>query len=110
MSDASCAGRLMSVVSLRHMRTLKVYLLIARYMIAPILTVMVSSGIANATGSRLDEAGPHPCIILGVDVGISLNAMFVAGWLVFFTVPTGLLAIVVVSIVRGLRRRKANTL
>lgn len=90
------------------MRPVKIYLLLALYTIAPIVSVLIASGIASATGSRLDEAGPHPCIILGIDVGPLLSAMFVAGWLTFFTVPTGLLAIAGVVIVRRFRRRKWN--
>ncbi len=78
-------------------------------MVAPILSTMIASAIATAMGSRLDEGGSHPCIIFGMDIGELLYAMGVAFWFVLFTFPTGLLAIVVVIIVRGFRRRKART-
>jgi len=87
------------------MRTAKIYLLILLYMFAPILCVLLSSAVASATGSRLDEGTTHPCIIFGCDLGWLLYALFVCGWLAFFTVPTGLLAIVITILVRGLRRR-----
>ena len=78
-------------------------------MVAPILSVLIASAIATATGSKLDEGSSHPCIIFGVDIGELLYAMGVAGWFVFVTFPTGLLAIATVIIVRGFRRRKART-
>ena len=87
------------------MRAAKIYLLILLYMLAPILCVLLASAVASATGSRLDEGNAHPCIILGCDFGWLLYALFVSGWFVFLTVPTGLLAIVVTILVRGFRRR-----
>src|SRR5690349_4635195 len=75
------------------------YCLITLYSVAPILCVLISSGIASATGSRLDEAGAHLCIILGVDVGGVLAAMFVCGWFMLVTIPTGLIAMLIFTIV-----------
>ena len=88
------------------MRNAKIYFWILLYMVAPILSVLVASGIANVTGSRLDEGDPHPCIILGVDIGVPLYCMLVAGWFVLITIPTGLLAIVVTILVRGFRKKR----
>ncbi len=87
----------------------KTYWLILLYMVAPILSTLIAGGIAHATSSRLDEADPHPCLILGVDIGAPLCFMGMAFWLVIFTFPTGLLAILVVVISRGFRRRKAGS-
>jgi len=100
---------LISIVKHYPLRPLKTYILIVLYMVAPILSVLIASSIATATGSRLDEGGSHPCIIFGVDIGELLYAMGVAGWFAFVTFPTGLLAILVVIIVRGCRGRKART-
>jgi hypothetical protein len=68
------------------------------FTVSPILSAMTASGIARLCGSRLDESGVHPCIILGVDAGGLLYRMFVAGWLAMFTIPFGLLLTVAITI------------
>jgi hypothetical protein len=90
------------------MHSRSIYFKILLYMVAPILSALIASGIAAATGSRLDEAGAHPCIIMGCDIGVLLSIMFAAGWLVLLTVPTGLIAILVAINVRRFRNRKAK--
>ena len=87
-----------------------IYCLIAFYSVAPILCVLISSIVASATGSRLDESGSHPSIVLGVDIGGLIHFMFVAGWFAFFTIPTGFLTIVVFTVVLLIKRRKVKNL
>lgn len=85
-----------------------IYCLIVLYSVAPILCVIISSGIALATGSQLDESGSHPCIICGVDVGGILVTMFVCGWFSLVTIPTGLLAMLAFTVVWIILRIRAK--
>jgi hypothetical protein len=55
----------------------------------------------------VDEAGSHPCIIGGVDFGGLLYAMFLAGWVRLFTIPLGLI-IMLVWTVMFVTERKRN--
>jgi hypothetical protein len=84
------------------------YCLIALYSVAPILCILISSAVATAAGSQLDESGAHPTYVLGVDVGEILSAMFVCGWFTMVTVPTGLIAMLVFTVIWVVRRRKAG--
>lgn len=80
------------------------------WMLLPMISVLSSSLIAEALGCRVDEGGTYPCVVLGLDIGGWLSTLFVMGWLFFLTVPTGLLALLVLLIVVlvGARaRRKA---
>jgi Phospholipase_D-nuclease N-terminal len=69
-----------------------IYASIALFTIAPLLSVLIASAIAWATGSKLDEGNAHPCVILGIDIGDLLYCMFVSGWFMLATIPLGLLA------------------
>ena len=83
------------------------YLVIVLFAAAPILSVVIASGIAHAYGARLDEAGSHPCVVHGVDIGGLLYDMFVAGWFMLLTIPLGLLSILALTIM-VLKERKQN--
>lgn len=76
--------------------------------VAPILSVIASSAIADAYGCRLNEAGPNPCLVGGTDIGETLSFMFVSGWFALLTLPMLLgLAVLwlVVELVAGRRPR-----
>jgi hypothetical protein len=84
------------------MRPIRAYLWISYslavlFTIAPCLSVFISSAIASAAGAKLDEAGPHPCVIFGFDFGGLLYSMFVAGWFGLLTFPIGLIALFTIA-------------
>jgi len=56
----------------------------------PIISVMISSAIANANGCNLNEGGVDTCMVAGMDLGGTLYELFVMGWLGLITVPLGL--------------------
>ena len=68
------------------------------YTVAPILCVILASLIATATGSQLNEGSANPCIVFGVDIGGFLYSLFVMGWLMLVTIPTGIIGIIALSI------------
>jgi hypothetical protein len=80
----------------------------------PMISVFVAAVIASAWGCPLDEGGAHPCVVLGLDIGGLLYSMGVMGWLFIVTLPTGLIALVVllVAVMIGalVKRRPAMTL
>lgn len=85
------------------------YLGIALYTFGPFLCVLLAYGVAQVTGSRLDEGSAHPCVILGCDIGGLLYSMAVMGWVGLVTVPTGILGLVGLTIalwVQKFRRQK----
>jgi len=75
------------------------YLALVLFTTAPILSVMAASIIARACGAQLDEGSQHPCFVLGHDIGPLLYQMFVAGWFMLITLPTGLFAILVFTVI-----------
>jgi hypothetical protein len=75
----------------------------------PLLSLFAASFIANVNGCALDEGNPHPCLVLGSDVGQTLYNMAVGGWLTIFTLPIGaglFLLWLLVLVVQSWRRCK----
>ena len=69
-------------------------LAILAFAFAPIGSVMLCAGIANAYGCKVDEGSVHPCIINGHDYGELLYDLGVLGWLMLVTLPAGALAFI----------------
>lgn len=96
------------------MRTLLpwlISLLWALYTFGPLLSTLIAGAMASAHGCPLDEGSVHPCIVAGKDIGEMLYSMGVMGWLMLITLPTGLIAgvvILVVFIVLRVRRSGAS--
>lgn len=65
------------------------YSMILVFALLPLISVFVSSVIADHYGCALNEGGTYPCVVGGTDVGETLNFMFVAGWFMFLTLPLG---------------------
>lgn len=65
-------------------------LLVLLFAMAPLISVIISTSIAENAGCTINEGGANTCMIMGVDVGRTLYAMFVSGWLSFVTLPAGL--------------------
>ncbi|WP_118137484.1 hypothetical protein [Oceanicella sp. SM1341] len=61
----------------------------------PILSVLAAAAIAGALGCRLDEGSAHDCVLLGANLGETLYAMGVAGWLALVSLPLGGLGLLV---------------
>ena len=80
------------------MRVLRNYLLLALFTAAPLISAFTAEYVAKAYGSKVDEAGSHPCYIHGVDVREVLSIMFTAGWFAMLTIPIGCIAILVYTI------------
>jgi hypothetical protein len=75
------------------------YGIILLWMLLPMISVFTASAIAEASGCSLDEGSAHPCTVLGTDIGDTLYTMFVMGWMFFLTVPTGLVALVLFTVI-----------
>ena len=87
-----------------------IYGLILLYAFAPLLSVLTCGVIASLAGCNVSEAGASPCPIGGFDMGGVLVTMLVCGWLIFWTLPSGLFFLVVFTIIVLIlrRRRKAG--
>src|SRR5262245_15606761 len=58
---------------------------------APVCAVLVAGVVANTLDCRLDEGSVHPCRLGGVDIGPTLYALGVSGWLILAAFPLMLL-------------------
>lgn len=93
-----------------------VVLLIILVAFAPVISVMVASGIAASLGCDLDEGSVHPCMYNGRDIGLDLLTAAMMGWLAIATLPIGavvlagygLLVLVIELVLRYRRRSQAN--
>jgi hypothetical protein len=89
------------------------FFLIVLFAIAPLISVFISGGIADALGCTVNEGGSSPCLFRGTDIGETLNVMFVLGWFAFETLPLGavmlaiwLVVACVVVLIKWRRRRR----
>lgn len=76
--------------------------------IAPMVSAVLASAIAQSQGCTLNEGMANACMIFGRDWGAVLYAMFVAGWLFFVTmllIPVGLIVLIIGSVMRWRRAR-----
>jgi hypothetical protein len=55
----------------------------------PALSAGTAGLIADGAGCTLNEGSIHACLVGGVDLGDTLYAMFVLGWLMLATIPLG---------------------
>lgn len=88
------------------MRYVVVFAVITLFALAPIISMLIASGIANANGCMLDEGSAHPCVIGGTDWADTLYTMFVLCWLMFATLPLGALAFLGCLIALFVHRRR----
>ena len=95
---------------MKMFRTLMVLALLV--CLVPVVSVLLASAIATASGCQLDEGSVHPCLVLGHDAGMLLSIMGVAGWYAILTLPAAarLAALwICVEAVRWFRRRGASS-
>lgn len=84
------------------------YMLIGAWASWPVLSVMATALAASILGCVVHEGFVNPCTVLGKDIGPTLYAMGVLGWFMLITIPTGILAFMVFTIV-GLLIRAAKS-
>ena len=95
------------------MKKISLWLAILSVIVAvlPIVSMITAGVIANAFGCALDESGTSSCPTPVGDIGELLSMMGLFGWLVFFSVPIGvlglLIALIVFVVALLLGRRKA---
>jgi hypothetical protein len=76
----------------------------------PMLSLLAALLFSSAFGCNVDESGPHPCVVLGLDFGGLLYSTAIGGiWFSLFTILLAGLALIVwliVLIVLLLLRRR----
>lgn len=87
-----------------------IYAGLVLYTTAPVLCLLLASLIAYVTGSRLDEGSPHPCVLVWVDIGGILYDLSVMGWFGLVTIPTGIIGLIVFTIVVIISRFRSRRL
>ena len=83
-------------------RILKIHAVIAFVVVVvailPAIGALIASAVASANGCVMNEAGAHPCAVLGVDVGGAIAFWAVAPWLLLVTIPAAALLLPVIAI------------
>ena len=69
----------------------------------PLVSAFAAELIGDLAGCRVDEAGTHPCVVFGMDIGEMLGTMFLMGWLFLLTIPAGGFALLLILVVASLR-------
>ena len=84
--------------------------LIAGIALLPLLAILLTAVFAGVLGCDVNEGGPTPCVVMGLDIGDLLSGMLTTGWFGLVTIPllmvrVGLWALVE-AYVWGRQRRK----
>jgi hypothetical protein len=58
----------------------------------PVVLAAVAGITASVNGCTLNEAGVHPCIVAGNDVGSTLYSMGMTAWFLIALIPLGVIA------------------
>ena len=74
-------------------------------MFGPFIPVIVAGLFGALCGCEID--GAHPCIVFGNDIGKDLYNIGFIGYIGMATFPTGILALIVFSIIVWWRNRSA---
>ncbi|KKB78816.1 hypothetical protein VW35_09965 [Devosia soli] len=72
-----------------------ILVVILLFTLAPVISVVAASSIAQANGCNLNEGGVNTCMLGGTDLGELLYTMFVMGWLGLLTLPLGFGGVIV---------------
>ncbi|MCR8557984.1 hypothetical protein KXD93_10040 [Mucilaginibacter sp. BJC16-A38] len=71
------------------------YLAVLIFTVSPIILSTIGSLIGNSLGCNINEAGTDTCVRYGIQLGETLSTLFTCFWLLFFTVPFGFIALLV---------------
>jgi hypothetical protein len=85
MSDPSLNSKRPSLARLYGVSLLGILI----FGLFPVFSLGIAVLIANGAGCTLDEGNIHACLVLGIDLGGTLYAMAVLGWLMIATIPLG---------------------
>ena len=73
----------------------RVIAILAVLSLIPMAALMVGAALAGLLGCEVNEGGPVPCLLGGVDIGPFLSGLVVTGWfeLIILPVLMGVLAL-----------------
>lgn len=74
----------------------------------PLLAVLVSSGLADLLGCTLNMAEPHPCPLLGLDLGALLYTLQGLGYVMIVSIPLAAILSIAWLVLEGLRWMRAG--
>jgi len=80
------------------------YGIILLWMFWPLVPAIVAGVIAASWSCKLDEGNVHSCIVFGTDIGEVLYTMGVMGLFAMGTFPSGILALIVFTVIVWLRK------
>jgi hypothetical protein len=63
------------------------FILLALFIAAPLISLFVGGGIADALGCTLPISSTAPCLFMGVDLADALAIIVFLGYLGFVTIP-----------------------
>lgn len=67
-------------------------LLCSLFAISPFLLILMAMFFSSTFGCVVKESGVHPCVVLGIDFGEVFAIASVGPFLIWFTIPGGMIA------------------
>lgn len=65
----------------------RIFFILFLICLLPLVAALVSASIAAVLGCELNEASTSVCLIAGLDIGATLSALFVLGWVSLISLP-----------------------
>ncbi len=89
-----------------RIRPAVIYATIAILTLAPFGVSSLAFIVAALAGCELNEGSVSPCVIAGHDFGLMLYSMLGFGWLIFITIPSGVLLAMIVTGVLLIKKKR----
>ena len=90
----------------------RILMIVAALSLLPLVGILLTALVAGVAGCEVNEGGPTPCIIMGMDAGGLLSGMLTMGWFGLLTIPFLMVLVGVWALVEayvwGRQRRKSR--
>lgn len=90
----------------------RILTIVAALALLPLIATLLTALVAGLAGCEVNEGGPTPCMIMGMDAGGLLSAMLTMGWFGLLTIPILMMLVgvwaLIEAYVSGRQRRKSR--
>lgn len=90
----------------------RIMTIMAALSLLPLVGILLTALLAGLFGCEVNEGGPTPCLIMGMDAGGMLSGMMTLGWFALLTIPLLMMLVGVWALVEaymwGRQRRKSR--
>jgi len=90
-------------------RNIKIaYLCISAWIFVPIIITIIGETAASILNVKQSDGSVEPYFVKGIDISPFFGAIQLIGWLNLLTLPTGIIMLVIATIVYAVNKLKAN--